>query len=36
MGEHPTTIDATLYAWLLHAMRVPFSESNRQIRQFAF
>jgi glutathione S-transferase len=24
MGEHPTTIDATLYAWLLHAMRVPF------------
>ena len=24
MGEHPTTIDATLYAWLLYAMRVPF------------
>ena len=24
MGEQPTSIDATLYAWLIHAMRVPF------------
>jgi len=24
LGEHPTSIDATLYAWLIHAMRVPF------------
>jgi isoprene-epoxide---glutathione S-transferase len=24
MGERPASIDATLYAWLIHAMRVPF------------
>jgi len=24
MGRQPTSIDATLYAWLIHAMRVPF------------
>ena len=24
MGEQPTSIDATLYSWLVHTMRVPF------------
>jgi len=24
MGDKPSSIDATLYAWLIHAMRVPF------------
>jgi glutathione S-transferase len=24
MGEQPTSIDATLYPWLIHTMRVPF------------
>jgi glutathione S-transferase len=24
MGDKPASIDATLYAWLIHAMRVPF------------
>jgi glutathione S-transferase len=24
MGEQPTTVDASVYSWLTHAMRVPF------------
>jgi isoprene-epoxide---glutathione S-transferase len=27
MGEQPTSIDATVYAWLMHTMRVPFASS---------
>jgi glutathione S-transferase len=30
LGEHPTSVDATLYAWLIHAMRVPFASPIRE------
>jgi isoprene-epoxide---glutathione S-transferase len=29
MGEQPTSIDATLYPWLVHTMRVPFPSPIR-------